>query len=187
MHTALVTEENERRGPVEPISTSWIDEMMAGMKQDRDAASARRLAAKSRAEAVEVSDQPIGASREAWEDLLSVIRKDIQEFNCHPSRAGRSAVRMTDPAWSLAQLQFEVYLPERRTKLLVLTLEKNRLYVLVRPDFPVQRLSITLEATPHSPPYRWVLDVASGSRKIITVPQLSEYLLKPILSSAEID
>ena len=88
--------------------------------------------------------------------------------------------------------QCEVYLPGMRGKRLVLTLENNELDVSIHPDFPKQQTMITIELDTESQHGFWVLGepakaepTKKGGR--LSVQQLSEYLLKPILSSADIN
>jgi hypothetical protein len=70
---------------------------------------------------------------------------------------------------------------------MVLTLANNNLQVLVHPDFPKQPLTITVQPDKDGQNGFWVLgdpDKESGKQ---SVQQLSEYLLKPILASADIN
>jgi hypothetical protein len=74
-----------------------------------------------------------------------------------------------------------------QSKRLVLTLENNDLYVSVHPDFPKQRLTITIESDADGKHGFWVLGKRTEERAKLSAQQLSEYLLKPILASSSID
>jgi hypothetical protein len=69
---------------------------------------------------------------------------------------------------------------------MVLTLANNDLQVLVHPDFPKQPLTITFEPDEDGKHGFWVLGEPSKKSGKVSVQQLSEYLLKPILASADI-
>jgi len=66
-------------------------------------------------------------------------------------------------------------------------LENNDLYVSVHPDFPNQRLTITIEPDADGKHGFWVLGECTKERAKLSAQQLSEYLLKPILASASIN
>jgi hypothetical protein len=73
-------------------------------------------------------------------------------------------------------------------KTLVLTLDNSDcLQVVTHPDFPEQRLTITLELDKEGQRSFWVLGQATKERAQLSDQQLSEYLLKPILSCASIN
>jgi hypothetical protein len=166
----------------------WIDEMFAGIRQAKDTALERRNAEHSSSvDAVTNSEEQISDARDAWSSLISVMRNDVNEFNNNKSRGRQNPVLMTEQTLSLTNFHFEVYLPEMHSKLLVLTLEGGSLHIIVRPDYPDQRSTITLVSAKNSQHYCWVLREPGEAIETVTVQQLSERLLKPILSSAEID
>lgn len=165
----------------------WIDEMFVGMKKAKDAAlESRNAQHSSSADFVESSEKQISGARDAWSNLISLMRKDVNEFNKNKRRTRQNPVLMTDETFTLAEFQFEVYLPQMNGKLLVLTLDGNCLHLTVRPEYPEQRSTITLESK-SGQQYRWVLRESREAVKTLTDQQLSERLLKPILSTADID
>ena len=82
----------------------------------------------------------------------------------------------------------EVYLPGMHGKKLDLKLENGDLQVTIHPDFPEQQLTITIEPDKEGLHGFWVLG-EPGKEKSgkLSVQQLSEYLVKPILASADIN
>lgn len=167
----------------------WIDEMLSKTRAGKLAESVKR---KTKVVAVAAEGNPIreigGDARAAWAELLAAMRKDVDEFNKHKARAGHSPVLLTNEALSLERLQFEVYVPEMNSRVLVLTLGEKGLRVDVRPHFPEQLSAIQIEFCPNSRRFSWVVDGGAGKAKNkLTVQQLSEYLLGPILSGTEID
>jgi len=72
-------------------------------------------------------------------------------------------------------------------KTLVLALDNQDLHVSVHPDFPEQKLTITLELDREGQHGFWVLGQATKESAKLSDQQLSEYLLKPILSCASIN
>ncbi len=74
-----------------------------------------------------------------------------------------------------------------QSKRLVLALEDNELKVSVHPNFPNQPLAITIESEQEGRHGFWILGDHSNEDAKLSTQQLSEYLLKPILSSAEIN
>lgn len=72
-------------------------------------------------------------------------------------------------------------------KKLDLKLDNCDLQVTVHPDFPEQPLIITIEPDKEGLHGFWVLGEASTESRKLSVQQLSEYLLKPILGSADIN
>ena len=81
----------------------------------------------------------------------------------------------------------EVYLPGMQSMRLVLALEDDGLKVSVHPDFPRQQLAITIEPDHEGRHGFWVLGDHAKENARLSAQQLSEYLLKPVLSSAEIN
>jgi hypothetical protein len=72
-------------------------------------------------------------------------------------------------------------------KSLVLTLDDKDLQVSFHPDFPKQPLTITIELEKESQHAFWMLGESTKENARLTDQQLSEYLLKPILSCAAIN
>jgi hypothetical protein len=165
----------------------WIDEMLSATRVTKASESAKRKLAHSEDGGPNKSDKQISAGKEAWAELLSVLRSDVKEFNNHKSRVGHSPALMSTQALSLTRFQFEVYVPEMNSRLLVLTLAGNSLQVEVRPQFPNQQSKITLEPSKNGKHYCWLLDGPGKEKKEVSVQRLSEYLLRPILFSSEID
>jgi hypothetical protein len=83
--------------------------------------------------------------------------------------------------------QCEVYLPGMHSKRLVLTLDNNDLQVAVHPEFPKQDVTITIEFDKEGQHGFWVLGETNKDSAELSVQRLSEYLLKPVLSSAAIN
>jgi hypothetical protein len=165
----------------------WIDEMLSRAKEKKIAADAKRRTEKLTAGPLENSESRISAGKRAWAELLSTMRKDVNEFNNNKSRLKHSPVLMTGEASALAGYQFEVSVPEMTSKLLVLTLTGNNLHIVIRPEFPEQRSTITLSSTRNSQSYCWMLGDSDGAQSELSAQQLSEYLLRSVLSSAETD
>ena len=159
----------------------WIDEMFVTMETDRSAASAKKSANATKTDRTEHPKQIQGAL-DAWSTLVSAITNDISDFNKHEKRAGQTSARVARRGF-----QCEVYLPGMHGKRLVLNLDNNNLGVSVHPDFPKQELTITIEPEKDGQHGFWVLgESARESGKRLSVQQLSEYLLKPILASSDI-
>jgi hypothetical protein len=166
----------------------WIDEMLSRAKENKIAADKKRRTKKLSAGQVENSEKQIHAGKRAWAELLSAMRNDVNEFNNNKSRVGHSPVLMTSEASALAGDQFEVYVPEMSSRLLVLTLTGNNLHIVIRPEFPEQPSTITLSSTKNIQNYCWMLGgVEGGAQKELSAQQLSELLLRSVLSSAETD
>ena len=70
---------------------------------------------------------------------------------------------------------------------LVLSLDDNDLHVTVHPDFPDQQLAITIEPDKEGRHVFWVLGEPVPESAKLSAQQLSEYLLKPIFVSADIN
>jgi hypothetical protein len=161
---------------------TWIDEMFVSMETDSAAAAVKRSANAARADRTEHLKDQIPGAPNAWSALVSSIRNDVSDFNKHKMRAGQTTVHVSQRGFHC-----EVYLPGMHGKRMVLTLANNNLQVLVHPDFPKQPLTITVQPDKDGQNGFWVLgdpDKESGKQ---SVQQLSEYLLKPILASADIN
>jgi hypothetical protein len=157
----------------------WIDEMFANMEKDRAAASAKRSEkAASVARAKHVKNQVPGVLH-AWNALVTSITNDVTEFNSHKERAGQTPARVLQRYFECA-----VHLPGMQGKSLVLTLDNPDLQVSVRPDFPKQPLSIAIELDADGQNAFWILGESREGNAKLSNQQLSEYLLKPVLSSA---
>ena len=161
--------------------------MLSRAKENKIAADAKRRTKKLSAGPLENSERQISAGKRAWAELLSAMRKDVNEFNNNKSRVGHSPVLMTSEASALAGDQFEVYVPEMSSRLLVLTLTGNNLHIVIRPEFPEQPSTITLSSTKNIQNYCWMLGGVDGAHKELSAQQLSEHLLRSVLSSAETD
>lgn len=161
----------------------WIDEMFVNMERDRSTASARKNEKAAKAEQTgHTKKQPPGALN-AWNALVSVITKDINEFNNHKERAGQTPARI-----SCRNLQCHVHLPGMSGKSLVLTLDNKDLHVSVHPEFPSQPLTIAIELDKDGQHAFWNLGESTNEDgKKLSEQQLSEYLLKPVLSCAAIN
>ena len=159
----------------------WIDEMFADMKKER-AAALVSSANGSKVSGTKHPTKQIPGALNAWRALVSSITVDVRDFNNHKERAGQTAVRM-----SQRPLECEVYVPGMHGERLVLTLDDNDLHVTVHPDFPDQQLTITIELDKEGQHTFWVLGEPTKEGAKLSVQQLSEYLLKPLLASADIN
>jgi hypothetical protein len=161
----------------------WIDEMFVGMEKDRAAASAKRSEKRTEVDRAKRPKNQVPGVLIAWNSLVSSITKDVNEFNNHKERVGQTPVRI-----SQRSSQCEVHLPGMQGKSLVLTLDNKDLQVSVHPEFPKQPLTIAIELDKDGEHGFWVLGESSKeSAKELSDQQLSEYLLKPVLSSAAIN
>ena len=156
--------------------------MFTGMEKDKAAESARLAARGTKVERTERREEQVPGAPEVWSALFSSIGNDVTDFNKHPERAGKAPASV-----SHKRNLCEVYLPGMQSKRLVLTLENNDLYVSVHPDFPNQRLTITIEPDADGKHGFWVLGERTKERAKLSPQQLSEYLLKPIFASASIN
>ena len=160
----------------------WIDEMFANMETELAAESASR---RNRTTRVALPDRPqkqTPGTLDAWNVLVTSITADVNEFNRHKERAGQTPVCVRQ-----RHLQCEVYVPGMHSKMMLLTLDNDDLRVVVHPDFPAQPLTIRIESDQDSQHGFWVLGDLGKKPSKLSVAQLSEYLLKPILSSAAVD
>jgi hypothetical protein len=157
----------------------WIDEMFAGMEKDRAAELVKRSAKETHVHRTEHLKEENPDTEGLWSALTSAISKDVNEFNLHKERTGQIAVHISN-----RHHQCEVYLPGMQSKRLVLALEDNELKVSIHPDFPSQQLAITIEHDQEGRHGFWVLGDHSKENAKRSTQQLSEYLLKPVLSCA---
>ena len=159
----------------------WIDEMFTGMEKDQAADTLRRSEKKSPAHPEKhVKDDP--DTVDLWGALTTAIANDVSEFNGHKERKGKMAAHTSN-----RRHRCEVYLPGMQSKRLVLVLEENALNVSIHPEFPPQQLAITIAPGQHGRQGCWVLGDPSQEGGKMSAQQLSEYLLKPVLSSADIN
>jgi hypothetical protein len=161
----------------------WMDEMFVSMEKQRGAAAL----AKGSANGAKVSqtkhlNKETPGTLNGWSALVSSITSDVNEFNKHKERAGQTPVRM-----SQRRFQCEVHLPGMHGKSLVLTLHDKELQVSVHPDFPKQPLTITIDLDQEGQHGFWILGESTSENAKLSDQQLSEYLLKPVLSGAAID
>jgi len=161
----------------------WIDEMFVNMEKDRTAASVKRSEKGANVARKEHLKKQIPGTLNAWNVLVSSITSDVNEFNNHKERAGQTPVRV-----SQRHFQCEVHLSGMQGKSLVLTLDNKDLQVSVHPEFPKQPFPIAIELDEDGQHGFWVLGESSKeSAKKLSDQQLSEYLLKPVLSSGTIN
>jgi len=160
----------------------WIDEMFVTMEKDKADASAKRSAKEKQGDRKEHPKKQVPGAETSWSALISSITNDVNDFNKHKKRAGQ-----TPACLSQRHDQCEVYLPGMHGKRLVVTLDNNDLRVTVHPDFPEQQLTITIELDNDGQHTFWVLGDPAKEGAKLSVQQLSEYLLKPVLASADIN
>jgi hypothetical protein len=161
----------------------WIDEMFVNMEKDKTAASVKRSANGPKVDRTEYPKKRIPGALNGWNALVSSITSDLNDFNNRSERAGHTPVVL-----SRKNFRCEVHLSGMTGKTLVLTLDNSDcLQVVTHPDFPEQRLTITLELDKEGQRSFWVLGQATKERAQLSDQQLSEYLLKPILSCASIN
>ena len=160
----------------------WIDEMFVTMEKDRAAASAKRSEKAATVDRKEHPKKQAPGTLKAWSALVSSLTKDVNEFNNHKERAGQTPARV-----SQRHLQCEVHLPGMGGKSLVLSLENEDLQVSVHPEFPQQPLTIAIELDQDGQDGSWALGESTIESVKLSDQQLSEYLLKPVLSTAAIN
>jgi hypothetical protein len=160
----------------------WIDDMFVSMEEDRAAASAKGSEKVESVGQTKRLKRQIPGTLSAWTALVSSITADVNEFNNHKERAGQTPARI-----SQRHFQCEVHLPGMHGKSLVLTLDDKDLQVSVQPEFPKQRLTIAIELGKDGQQAIWALGESTNEASKLSVEQLSEYLLKPVLSSASIN
>jgi hypothetical protein len=160
----------------------WIDEMFVNMAKDRAAASARRTEKSAQVARIEPKKTQAPGTLNQWNALISSITKDVNEFNNHKMRAGQTPARI-----SQTHFQCEVHLPGMQGQSLVLSLNNNDLQVSVRPEFPKQQRTIAMEIDADGQHAFWVLGGSTKEDAKLSDQQLSEYLLKPVLSTAAVN
>jgi hypothetical protein len=160
----------------------WIDEMFVNMENDRVTAASKRGAKVAKVAGTEHPKKQVPATLTAWNALVSSITTDVNAFNKHKDRAGQTPARI-----SQRPFQCDVHLPGMEGKSLVLTLDNKDLQVSVHPEFPKQPLTITIELDPEGQHASWILGESTKENAKLSNQQLSEYLLKPVLSSASIN
>ena len=161
----------------------WMNEMFVNMEKEKTAASAQVEANEAQVERKEHPKKRIPGSLNAWNALVSSITNDVNDFNNRTERSGHTPVRL-----SQKNFRCEVHLSGMHGKTLVLTLDSSdRVQVVIHPDFPEQRLTITLELDKEGQHSSWVLGHATNESARLSDQQLSEYLLKPVLSCASIN
>jgi hypothetical protein len=154
----------------------WMNEMFANMQKERSAPSLRTA---DEAKADRTEHPRNRAAQSGWDTLVSAITRDVNYFNNRKERSGHTLVRI-----SQRHFQCEVHLSGMQGKTLALALEDRGLQVSVHPDFPVQQRTIKLDEAQAG---FWILGLATKESAKLSCDQLSEYLLKPILSSAAIN
>lgn len=157
----------------------WMNEMFAEMEKERTAPPGQKTANETKADPAEPPTQQNAGAHGAWMALVSSITNDVNDFNNSKERAGHTVVRICQ-----RQFQCEVHLSGMHGKTLALTLNNHGLQISVHPDFPAQQLTITLD---EAQPGFWILGQTTKESAKLSCDQLSEYLLKPILSSAAIN
>ena len=159
----------------------WIDEMFVSLEKERDAASAKGAESRVKVASTEDPKQEAPGTVKAWKALVLAITKDVTEFNSHKDRAGQTPVRIAQ-----RHFQCDVHLPGMQGKSLVLTLDNRDLQVSIHPDFPKQRSTIAIELDKDGEHTSWALGESGKEDAKLSNQQLSEYLLKPVLSGASI-
>jgi hypothetical protein len=160
----------------------WIDEMFANMEKDRTAASAKRSEKAAKVDRTKHVVKHLAGTLNAWNGLVTSITNDVNEFNNHKERAGQTPARIRQ-----RHFECEVHLPGMQGKSLVLTLDNKDLQVSVHPEFPKQLLSIAIQLDADGQHAFWILGESTAGKAKLSSQQLSEYLLKPVLSSASIN
>ncbi len=160
----------------------WIAEMFVSMEKDRAAASTKKSEKVAKLDRTEHLEKQVPGTLKAWNALVSSITNDVNEFNNHKERAGQTPARV-----SQRHLQCEVHLAGMQGKSLVLTLDNRDLQVSVHPEFPKQPLSIAIEFDGEGQHATWLVGESTKESAKLSDQQLSEYLLKPVLSCAAID
>ena len=165
---------------------AWIDAMLVSPGKEAVPASIRTSGQRASVESLKNPAKQTAATLNAWKALVFAITKDVNDFNNHPKRAERGAVRVHDKLLSRTHFQCEIFLPGMRSKMLVLALENdNDVRVSIHPEFPKQRFAIRIESDQQGECHFWVLGDTPDKTTELSAEQLSEYLLKPVLSLAE--
>jgi hypothetical protein len=160
----------------------WMDEMFVNMEKERAAASVGRSDKAAKVGRTEHPKKQVAGALNAWNALVTSITNDVNEFNNHKERAGQTPARV-----SKRHFQCEVHLPGMQGKSMVLTLENNDLSVSIHPEFPKQPSAIAIELDKQGQHAYWVLGESTNESPKLSDQQLSEYLLKPVLSCAAIN
>jgi hypothetical protein len=160
----------------------WIDEMFVNMEKDRAAASAKKSEKAAKVDRTQHLKKHPPGTLKAWNALVSSITKDVNEFNNHEERSGQTPARI-----SQRPFQCDVHLPGMQGKSLVLILDNTDLHVSVHPEFPNQQLNIAVELEKDGQHAFWILGASTNENAKLSDQQLSEYLLKPVLSCASIN
>jgi hypothetical protein len=160
----------------------WIDDMFVSMEKDRAAASAKKSTKAAKAAPAEHLKKQGPGTLKAWNALVSSITNDVNEFNNHKERAGQTPARI-----SQRHFQCEVHLAGMQGKSLVLSLDDKDLHVSVHPEFPKQPLSIAIELDADGQHPSWLLGESTKENAKLSNEQLSEYLLRPVLSTASVN
>jgi len=155
--------------------------MFVSMEKEKAAASANGSEKRAKVASTEHPKKQSPGIVNAWKALVSAITKDVTEFNNHKGRAGQTPVRI-----SQRHFQCDVHLPGMQGKSLVLTLDNKDLQVSIHPDFPKQASAISIELDKNGEHTSWILGESSKEDAKLSHQQLSEYLLKPVLSGANI-
>jgi|SRR5579872_3571014 len=162
----------------------WIDEMFVTMKADEETGFALKQRKRTTKEKPKGQIAQATGVLAAWKALTAAIAVGVNDFNLHPRRAGKSPVCMHDKLVSPTRFECDVLVPGMSSEMLVLRLDgNNSVEVSVHPRFPAQQLAITLESDDEGHDIHWSVGNASGSMARMSVQQLSEYVLKPILST----
>jgi hypothetical protein len=165
---------------------AWIDDILVGTDRESGTEFLRKSGRTTSVETTKNPAKQTAATLKAWKALVFAITNDVNDFNNHPTRAKLGAVRVHDKLLSRTHFQCEIYLPGMRSKMLVLALENdNDVKVSIHPEFPKQRFDIRLESDKESDCHFLVLGDTPDKTTELSVEQLSEYLLKPVLSLAE--
>ncbi len=160
----------------------WIDGMFVAMKADEDIALKRKQHTKG--EKPKNREKQAAGALSAWKGLTAAIAADVNDFNLHPRRAGKSQVCMHDKLVSPNHFECDVLVPGMSSEMLVLKLDNsNSIEVSVRPRFPAQPMAITLESDDNGQQSHWSVGNTPENKARMSVQELSEYVLKPLLST----
>jgi|SRR5579872_1475554 len=162
----------------------WIDEMFVTMKADELTAIARKQKKHITRDKPKPQAMQAAGALAAWKALTAAIAIDVNDFNLHPQRIGKSPVCMQDKMVSPTRFECDVLVPGMSSEMLVLRLDSdNSVEVSVHPKFPAQPLAITLEPDDDGHNSHWIVGNTAENMATMSVQQLSEYVLKPILST----
>lgn len=165
---------------------AWIDAMLVSTGKEAAPAPAMISGQRASVETLKNPAKQTAATLNAWKALVFAITSDVNKFNNHPKRTERGAVRVHDKLLSRTHFQCEIFLPGMRSKMMVLALENdNDVRVSIHPEFPKQRCAIRIGSDQEGECHFWVLGDTPDKTTELSAEQLSEYLLKPVLSLAE--